>query len=133
MGTHGFLIYYTREARMYTLFLTLTTLSSWAYLRWLEHPSRTRTLVYGIFIALSLSTHYLTVLVLTIHGVYTMIILLLKQIVLIKYAVGADLRIRPEYDPSRKRPIHTNIRWFHLPLPYLVALVLFLPWLLVWL
>ena len=43
LGASGFFIYYTREARMYTLLLALAALSTWVYLLWRDRPSRRRT------------------------------------------------------------------------------------------
>lgn len=64
LGTASFFVYYTREARMYTLLLALTTLSMWAYLRWSHTPTPRRTMIYGVLLALLLYTHYVSVLVL---------------------------------------------------------------------
>jgi len=48
LGTASFFVYYTREARMYTLLLALAALSTWAYVRWMEQPNRWRTGFYAI-------------------------------------------------------------------------------------
>jgi 4-amino-4-deoxy-L-arabinose transferase-like glycosyltransferase len=43
LGTASIFIYYSREARMYTLLLALAALATLAYLRWREHPTWGRT------------------------------------------------------------------------------------------
>ncbi|MGJ3238145.1 MAG: glycosyltransferase family 39 protein [Anaerolineae bacterium] len=58
LGTSGFYLYYAREARMYSLYLALTCLASWLYLRWWHHPSITHIMLYGVALALMLYTHY---------------------------------------------------------------------------
>lgn len=63
LGTMSFFLYYTREARMYTLFLALSAASMWAYLRWMGRPNRRNLLFLALSMALLLYTHYLGALV----------------------------------------------------------------------
>jgi 4-amino-4-deoxy-L-arabinose transferase-like glycosyltransferase len=39
LGTAGMMVYYSREARMYTLLLAIGALAMLAYLRWLDRPT----------------------------------------------------------------------------------------------
>lgn len=74
LGTAGMFLYYAREARMYSLYLALATLSTWAYLRWWHRPGIFRGILYGIFLTLMLYTHYtafLIILAQTIHALFT--------------------------------------------------------------
>ncbi len=107
LGTASFFVYYTREARMYTLLLALAGLSTLLYLRWRERATFWRTLFYGVSMALLLYTHYAGGLIIAthlIHGVLT----------------GFKWRTR-------------IINWvkqiFRFVLPYALALILFVPWL----
>jgi hypothetical protein len=54
----GFLIYYTREARMYSLLLALGALTIYAGLRWQAQPTLRRALPYAALMAALLYTHY---------------------------------------------------------------------------
>ncbi|MBI5960911.1 MAG: glycosyltransferase family 39 protein [Chloroflexi bacterium] len=72
-GTTSFWVYYTREARMYTLLLALGVLATWAYLRWLEDSSRRRTLIYALLLALLPYTHYHGALMIATHGLHLLL------------------------------------------------------------
>src|SRR5262249_49189558 len=58
LATASFFVYYTREARMYTLLVAFASLSTWAYLRWQRQQMIRRAAVYGIMMAALLYTHY---------------------------------------------------------------------------
>jgi hypothetical protein len=58
LGAAGFFLYYTREARMYTLLLALATVSMYACLVWLKRPMLWRALIYALSMATLLYTHY---------------------------------------------------------------------------
>jgi len=73
LGTAGMYLYYAREARMYSLYLALATLSTWSYLRWWHRPTIFRGIVYGIFLTLMLYTHYTAFLIIIAHGIHTLI------------------------------------------------------------
>ncbi len=62
------------EARMYSLWAVLTTLSSVFLLRSLRHPSRTNWILYTLASIASLYVHWFTVLVLLGHGLYLLCI-----------------------------------------------------------
>ena len=105
LGTASFFVYYAREARMYTLLLALGALATWVYLLWREHPTRLRTLAYGVLMAALMYTHYAGALVILTH--------------LIHRVVTYPYRARTRYIvPLRS-----------IPIPYLLAFVLYLPWL----
>jgi mannosyltransferase len=73
LSTSSFWIYYTREARMYTLLLALAALATWAYLRWLENNTRCRTLIYAVLLALLPYTHYHGALIVATHGLHLLL------------------------------------------------------------
>lgn len=58
LSTASFFVYYTREARMYSLLLALSALSTWSYLRWRQKSSLARGLLYGLSMGMLLYTHY---------------------------------------------------------------------------
>lgn len=104
LSSASFFVYYTREARMYTLLMALAALSTLLYARWRSRPNVWRTLFYGTSLALLLYTHYAGALVIISHLLHAVIIQLL-----------------PKSGQRRK--------WYALPLPYIVAFILYLPWL----
>ncbi|MDW8098578.1 MAG: DUF2723 domain-containing protein [Anaerolineae bacterium] len=67
-----FYLWYGQEARMYTLVALLALVSTYVLLRWTEadgRPSQRKHLViYGLTMALLLSTHYLTILLSPVHA-----------------------------------------------------------------
>jgi hypothetical protein len=102
LGASGFFIYYTREARMYTLLLALSALSTWVYLLWRERPTTQRTLFYAILMAAMLYTHYSGAFIILTHFVHLLVTGLIGQ--------------------QRK--------WrFKFLLPYFLASLFYLPWL----
>jgi uncharacterized membrane protein len=73
LAVSHFFIYYSREARMYSLFMAIATLCMWAYLRWMHKQSRGRTIAYGLCMGLLLHTHYIGVFIILaqlIHQLY---------------------------------------------------------------
>lgn len=58
LGTASLFLYYTREARMYTLLLALAALATLAYLRWVEQPTILRTICCAVLLAALPYTHY---------------------------------------------------------------------------
>ena len=58
LGTTSFLVHYMREARMYTLLMSLAVFSMWAYLHWLRRPTMTRLIVYSVTVAALPYIHY---------------------------------------------------------------------------
>jgi 4-amino-4-deoxy-L-arabinose transferase-like glycosyltransferase len=107
LGTASFFVYYTREARMYTLLLSLGVLAAWAYLRWEACPTLRRAGVYAVLMAALLYTHYAGGLVIATHVLH----LLVMQV---------SARIRGQ--GSRHHPLR-------LLMPYAGAFILYLPWL----
>jgi len=67
LGTSGFYVYYAREARMYTLYLALIVLATWAYSGWWHKPHWGRAILYAIFAAAAFYTHYVSVFVIIAH------------------------------------------------------------------
>ena len=73
------MVYYSQEARMYTLLAFESTLASYLLLKIL-HPSRPKRpfrdpLLYAIITAAALYTHYFAVFLLIAHGIYAALIL----------------------------------------------------------
>lgn len=107
LATTSFFVYYTREARMYMLLLALAALSTLLYLRWREHPSWLRTGFYGISMVALLYTHYAGAIIIITHLLH-----------LLATAFVGQNRVRWHIKP---------VLW--LVIPYLFALILFAPWL----
>ncbi len=105
LGTASFFVYYAREARMYSLLLALGTLATWAYLRWLARPTILRAGGYILLMAALLYTHYAGALLIISHILHLTV-----------------SRIVPA-PHSHKRSA------FYVVLPYVLAVILFLPWL----
>ncbi len=102
LGTASFFVYYNREARMYTLLMALSALATYAYVRWRERTNRWNTLAYVLLLAALLYTHYAGLLVLMTHALHSILV--------------AAWDSRPRFNPYRL-------------MPYGLAVVLFLPWL----
>jgi Dolichyl-phosphate-mannose-protein mannosyltransferase len=102
LATASFFVYYTREARMYTLLIALSALSMWAYLRFQKQATIRRTVIYGVIMAALLYTHYIGDLIILTQIAHSLL-------------VGANSRA-----PSR-HPIR-------FALPYILATILYLPW-----
>lgn len=79
LGTSAFFLYYTREARMYTLALTLVLLATVAYWQWWKNPTWRNNFIYGVLIALALYTHYLTALVFVAHLLHLSAMIVTRQ------------------------------------------------------
>lgn len=109
MGTAGLYVYYTREARMYTVLLSLSALSMLCYLRWRRRFTLWRGLAYALSMAALLYTHYAGALLIGTHLLHGVIVGL------------ADLR--------RGKSLHGFRQYILMLLPYALALVLFAPWL----
>ncbi len=68
-----FFLWYGQEARMYTLTPLLAVVSTYALLRWDEASGRNRSLLAGAYIgsaAALLSTHFFSVFLLPVHGIF---------------------------------------------------------------
>ncbi|MBL8163371.1 MAG: glycosyltransferase family 39 protein [Anaerolineae bacterium] len=117
LGTSAFWLYYAREARMYTLLMLLGALATLLYLRWRERPGLWRALAYALTGAALLYTHYAGALILLTHMGHTLCMALWPH------------PHKPVRGQSR------NILCVSLRLcgeflvPYLLMLVLFVPWL----
>lgn len=101
LGSASFFVTYSREARMYTLLLALAALATYAYLRWRDCPGRWNTLAYALLLAALLYTHYAGLLVLVTHALHGLLV--------------EKWDSRPRFIPHRL-------------IPYGLAVVLFLPW-----
>ncbi len=104
LGTASFFVYYAREARMYSLLMALTALATLFYVRWRTKPSLWRTIPYSLAMAALLYTHYAGIFIIASHVLHTIFTQLFPR-----------TRLRS--------------KWFTLPLPYMVAAILFAPWL----
>lgn len=72
LATSGFFLYYTREVRMYSLYLALSVIATWTYTRWWHRPTLLRSVLYGISAALLLYTHYTSITVIAAHGLHAL-------------------------------------------------------------
>lgn len=102
LGTASFFVYYTREARMYSLLLALSAVSTLLYLRWRGRKTILRGLIYGVSLAALAYTHYAGVLMAITH--------------ILHWVVSPQPK-------ARLRTIIIN------SLPYVLAAVLFSAWL----
>jgi hypothetical protein len=129
LGTSGFFIYYSREARMYTLYLALTTIATAAYSRWWHKPTLWRGLLYSLLMANALYTHYVSALIFVAHGVH----------LLITWRKFTDKQpLPPTPSPSAQvRSSHCyreggqtikKLGFLSATIPYLTALLLFAAW-----
>lgn len=73
LGTASIFVYYTREARMYTLLLALAVLATLAYERWRSHPSLLRTLLYSALLAALPYVHYAGGLIFIGHALHLLL------------------------------------------------------------
>jgi hypothetical protein len=96
LGTASFFVYYTREARMYSLLLALAACSTLLYLKWRHKTSLMRGLSYTLSVSALLYTHYVGALVILTHMTHLAL--------------------------TRPRKLKSL-------LPYVLALILFWPWL----
>lgn len=104
LGSASFFVYYTREARMYSLLMALAALATLLYARWRNKPNLWRTFFYGVSMALLMYTHYAAAFIIISHVLHALILQLLP----------------------RKQQC---MKWYTLPLPYFLILVLYAPWL----
>lgn len=118
LGTTSFFVYYTREARMYSLLLALAALSTLLYLRWRDRPSVMRGLWYGLILAALFYTHYAGALVIVTH---------VAHLVLTRLFTARNLSTT--YRTKGLSPLFKLIPGLRNLLPYALAFILFLPWL----
>jgi mannosyltransferase len=104
LGSASFFVYYTREARMYSLVMAIATIATLMYVKWRKVPSIWRAISYGIMMAILLYTHYAGIFIVATHVVH----LTISQIF--------------PHTRLRKNLLITS-------LPYFIGAVLFLPWL----
>lgn len=70
-----FLMYYTRLARQYSLFYTLSALTTWLYWRWQARPSQKLLIALSLAQAANLYTHYFSAFLavgIALHALLTM-------------------------------------------------------------
>jgi len=154
LGTASFFVYYTREARMYTLLLALGALSTWAYLLWRERSTLFRALAYGLLMAAMLYTHYAGGIVIMTHILHLLLTYPYRGVqdssrIFASPPPGAKATRLPEKTSPLKgltrrlpvlsghtvvtrRKIHPSVAKFrisHILTPYLLTLLLYSPWL----
>jgi 4-amino-4-deoxy-L-arabinose transferase-like glycosyltransferase len=71
LGTSGFFVYYSREARSYALYMALALLSTLAYWRYYQKTSWKHGLIYVFLASALLYTHYTSITVIAAHGLFT--------------------------------------------------------------
>lgn len=74
LGTHGFLLYYLRESRMYSLLLAGAALSMWAYLAWLARPTRRSALMLVMATTSIAYVHYFAPLITLTQGLHVSLV-----------------------------------------------------------
>ncbi|MBA3871506.1 MAG: glycosyltransferase family 39 protein [Anaerolineae bacterium] len=104
LGTASFFVYYAREARMYSLLMALAVLATLLYVRWRAKPSLWRAFAYSLAMTALLYTQYAGIFIIASH---------LLHAIVTQFFSRTQLRAK----------------WYRLPLPYIVAAILFLPWL----
>ncbi len=104
LGTASFFVYYAREARMYSLLMSLAVLSTLFYVRWREKPTLWRTVPYSLAMAALLYTHYGGMFVIVSHLLHSAL---------------------TQFFPRTR----LRTKWLMIPLPYIIAAILYVPWL----
>lgn len=107
LATSGFFLYYSREVRMYSLYLTLATMATAAYLRFKHQPTIKNSLLYGFIGALLLYTHYTSFTIILVHLLH---IIFMSQ----------NRRGITHYAQFRT--------WVKTILPFFIIAILFAPW-----
>jgi uncharacterized membrane protein len=74
LGTHGFVLYYLRESRMYSLLLAGAALSMWAYLAWLARPTRRSALLVVLITTGIAYLHYFAPLITITQGLHLLLV-----------------------------------------------------------
>ncbi len=74
VGLSPFLVYYSRETRMYALLIVLSTAMLWALLHATRTASRRAWIAYAFLLALSLYTHYSALLLLVITVAFALVL-----------------------------------------------------------
>lgn len=135
VATAGFFVYYTREARMYSLLLGLGTLSTWGYLRWRARPNVRRGLLYAGLLAALLYTHYAGALLALAQLVHRLVfppcpVRRSGRLDSTAAETSSDHYSTPKAgDAGLKAFLHRMGRGWGGVLPFALALALFAPWL----
>lgn len=102
-------IRYSQEARMYTLAAAIVLSATYVLMRALESKNRKLWVLYGVLVSLGMWTHYFTILAWLAHWVW-------RYIVTYRTGVRGKVLAKKFFDKN----------WLT---AYIVAIVLFLPWL----
>lgn len=70
LAVNAYFFIYTLDIRPYALVMLLVSFSMWAFMRWLKKPAPGRAFLYGLSLALLLYTHYYTVFILPVQGLW---------------------------------------------------------------
>ena len=121
VALNSFSIYYAQEARMYAMLTAVAGASMWLFVDLVRDLNgggssgrRWRAVILGLVNALGLYTHV----------VYALVIL--TQVALAALQLGASVFGRRRAERSAST---TARHWLNLPLSFVLALILFLPWL----
>jgi 4-amino-4-deoxy-L-arabinose transferase-like glycosyltransferase len=79
LGTSGFFIYYSREARSYGLYMALASLSTFAYWCFYKKSNWQRGIAYTLVATGLLYTHYTSITVIAAHGIFSILLLIMRQ------------------------------------------------------
>lgn len=104
LATSTFFIYFNREIRMYSMVLALSVLATRWYLIWANRPTTVRMLPYALSITALLYTHYAGAVLILAHIGHLLI--------------------------TRLYRLQWKLIWWYAR-PYVVAIILFFPWLIV--
>lgn len=73
LGVNVYFYIYSLEIRPYAAVMLVATLSMWCFHRWLIHPNRRTTLIYGLTLALMMYIHYFLALLVAVQVIYLLV------------------------------------------------------------
>jgi mannosyltransferase len=112
-----FIMWYSSEARMYTLFTFVTTLSQLFFVRFISSAGRSSKVGYVITAILGLYTHYFFIFLLASQFLY----------LLWRTLARPDYEVWVKNDIQKPRSRSRRVLYMHLLLVF-IAVIFFLPW-----
>ena len=125
------LVYYSQEARMYSLLALLAALATLLLVRWWQaimnaRPAAGLAIAYAFCAAAGLYTHYFFPAVLLAHNLIVLLLLIWRVYQGRNHAVTSDAQYHPPLHPVTPSPLHPLIRWLAITA---AVFLLYLPWL----
>jgi len=118
-------VYYAQEARLYSLFLLLTMLSTYFYLRIVDKPGKSDYCLYILFTSMMIYTHIFSFITFTLQSGYYLYLHRLdrKKILAWFGIIAAELALFLPWMHMLIQQIHYNrlIDWIPQPTPALLA------------